>query len=160
MTGKTHQKTFVSKFSAEYTETSSRVDNFAAVILSCFFYTIPQCNFKGDQFFWTIPVVSIASGCHFSVKEGISNFTPKRHWSTTKLHGTPSNKTTILKEKALASIYRLHLNLTERTTTLKGNALLSTYQTVRWPHTNGHSFKWNSDFSNINHVASTFINNA
>ena len=36
MTGDTYLKTFVSEFSAEYTETSSRFDNFAAVILSCF----------------------------------------------------------------------------------------------------------------------------
>jgi hypothetical protein len=42
-----------------------------------------------------------------------------------------TQKITILKEKALASIYKLHLNFTERTTILRGNALLSNYQTIR-----------------------------
>jgi hypothetical protein len=78
MTGNTYLKTFVSEFSAEYTETPLRFDNFAAVILSCFSTPYLSAALKEITGFFYIPAVSIVSGGHLSAKEGIRKFTRKR----------------------------------------------------------------------------------
>jgi hypothetical protein len=125
-------KISIYEFSAEYTETSFSFNNFAAVILWYFStpYHSAALKFSTDLGGGGIPAVSIASGCQ-SDKEGIRKFTRKCCWSPTKVHGTTLQKTTTLKEKALAISTNYTLTLQRRPQILKGNALLSTYQTIR-----------------------------